>query len=225
MKFDKKAIRNTEICRKTSPKKEANFNKNKPKNKQPASLQKNRKSIKKKQAQIHRKTARLATLFLAKYNGSIGKWSLAHHMARAWANVSQQWVLHHNVIIAAGLYCPKRNTGEQLQCIHAFCDFWADLSSCALAQQSVARTKNFSTRACPASRAVGTAPRTPRPGGAPARSRGPASVAILLLFYFFNFENYNLYFHDQMPRAAGWNRGGGHQLNHPRHFVLYQGLL
>jgi len=137
MKFDKKAIRNTEICRKTSPKKEANFNKNKPKNKQPASLQKNRKSIKKKQAQIHRKTARLATLFLAKYNGSIGKWSLAHHMARAWGNVSQQWVLHHNVIIAAGLYCPKRNTGEQLQCIHAFCDFWDDLSSCALAQNQL----------------------------------------------------------------------------------------
>ena len=75
-------------------------------------------------------------------------------------------------------------------------------------------------RAC---RAVGTAPRPPRPGGGPAMSRGPASAAILLLFYFFNFENYNLYFHDQMPRAAGWNRG--HQLNHPRHFVLYQGLL
>ena len=56
---------------------------------------------------------------------------------------------------------------------------------------------------------MGTAPRTPRPGGAPAMSRGPASVAILLLFYFFNFENYNLYFHDQMPRAAGWNRGEG----------------
>ena len=33
-------------------------------------------------------------------------------------------------------------------------------------------------------RAVGTAPRTPRPGGAPAMSRGPASVAVLLLFYF-----------------------------------------
>ena len=43
--------------------------------------------------------------------------------------------------------------------------------------------------------------------GAPAMSRAPASVAILLLFYFFNFENYNLYFHEQMPRAAGWNRG------------------
>ena len=67
-------------------------------------------------------------------------------------------------------------------------------------------------------------PPHPPAGGAPAMSRGPASVAILLLFYFFNFENYNLYFHDQMPRAAGWNRGG-HQLNHPRHFVLYQGLL
>jgi len=36
MKFDKKAIRNTEICIK-----QANFNQNKPKNKQPASLQKN----------------------------------------------------------------------------------------------------------------------------------------------------------------------------------------
>ena len=62
---------------------------------------------------------------------------------------------------------------------------------------------------CLMGRAVGTAPRTPRPGGAPAMSRGPASVAILLLFYFFNFENYYLYFHYQMPRAAGWNRGGG----------------
>ena len=49
----------------------------------------------------------------------------------------------------------------------------------------------------------------PPAGGAPAMSRGPASVAILLLFYFFTFENYNLYFHDQMPRAAGWNRAGG----------------
>jgi len=55
----------------------------------------------------------------------------------------------------------------------------------------------------------GNRPPHPRPGGAPTMSRGPASVAILLLFYFFNFENYNLYFHDQMPRAAGWNRGGG----------------
>ena len=72
--------------------------------------------------------------------------------------------------------------------------------------------------------AVGTAPRTPRPGGPQPCLGGPASVAILLLFYFFHFENYKLYFHDQMPRAAGWNRGG-HQLNHPRHFVLYQGLL
>ena len=54
----------------------------------------------------------------------------------------------------------------------------------------------------------GNRPPHPRPGGAPAMSRGPASVAILLLFYFFYFENYNLYFHDQMPRAAGWNRGG-----------------
>jgi len=67
---------------KNKPKKEANFNQNKPKNKQPASLQKNLQ-IHKKQAQIHGKTARLATLFLAKYNGSIGKWSLAHHMTRA----------------------------------------------------------------------------------------------------------------------------------------------
>ena len=31
---------------------------------------------------------------------------------------------------------------------------------------------------------MGAAPRTPRPGGAPAMSRGPASVAILLLFKF-----------------------------------------
>jgi len=56
MKFDKKSIRNTETCKKTS-----NFNQNKPKNKQPASLQKNRKSTK-KQAQIRGKTDRLATL-------------------------------------------------------------------------------------------------------------------------------------------------------------------
>ena len=55
----------------------------------------------------------------------------------------------------------------------------------------------------------GNRPPHPPAGGAPAMSRGLASVAILLLFYFFNFENHNLYFHDQMPRAAGWNRGGG----------------
>ena len=54
----------------------------------------------------------------------------------------------------------------------------------------------------------GNRPPYPTAGEAPAMSRGPASVAILLLFYFFNFENYNLYFHDQMTRAAGWNRGG-----------------
>ena len=54
----------------------------------------------------------------------------------------------------------------------------------------------------------GNRPPHPPAGGAPAMSRGPASVAILLLFYFFNFENYNLYFHDQLSRAAGWNRGG-----------------
>ena len=70
-------------------------------------------------------------------------------------------------------------------------------------------------------RAVGTAPRTQRPGGPQPCLGAPPQ---LHYFYFFNFENYNLYFHDQMPRAAGWNRGG-HQLNHPRHFVLYQGLL
>ena len=63
-------------------------------------------------------------------------------------------------------------------------------------------------------------PPHPPAGGAPAMSKGPASVAILLLFYFFNFENYNFYFHDQLAGT-----GGGHQLNHPRHFVLYQGLL
>jgi len=44
MKFDKKAIRSTEIC-----KKQANFNQNKLKNKQPASL--------KKKTQIHKKTS------------------------------------------------------------------------------------------------------------------------------------------------------------------------
>jgi len=57
MKFDKKTIRNTQTC-----KNRANFNQNKPKNKQPASLQKkNRKSTKK--AQIRGESARLATLF------------------------------------------------------------------------------------------------------------------------------------------------------------------
>jgi len=44
MKFDKKSIRNTETCKKTS-----NFNQNKPKNKQPASLH--------KKPQIHKKTS------------------------------------------------------------------------------------------------------------------------------------------------------------------------
>ena len=48
---------------KNNPKKQAIFNENKSKNKQPASLQKTRNSTK-KQAQIHGKTARLATLIL-----------------------------------------------------------------------------------------------------------------------------------------------------------------
>ena len=39
MKFDKKAICNTEICKKQAQK-QANFNQHKPKNKQPANLQK-----------------------------------------------------------------------------------------------------------------------------------------------------------------------------------------
>jgi len=56
MKFDEKAIRNTEICTK-----QANFNQNKHKNKQPASLQKN-PQIHKKTSPNSRKTARLATL-------------------------------------------------------------------------------------------------------------------------------------------------------------------
>jgi len=30
---------------------------------------------------------------LTTYDGCIGKWSIAHHMARAWANVLQQWVV------------------------------------------------------------------------------------------------------------------------------------
>ena len=44
LKFEEKAIRKTEIC-----KKQVNFSKNKPKNKQPASLQKN--------LQLHKKTS------------------------------------------------------------------------------------------------------------------------------------------------------------------------
>jgi len=63
MKIDKRAIRNTEIW-KNKPKKQANFNQNKPKNKQPASHQK-KPQIHKKQAQIRGKTARLATLLAA----------------------------------------------------------------------------------------------------------------------------------------------------------------
>jgi len=58
--FAKKTVRNTEICKKQAQK-QANFNQNKHKNKQLASLKKNRKSIE-KQAQIRGKTARLATL-------------------------------------------------------------------------------------------------------------------------------------------------------------------
>jgi len=60
MKFDEKAICNTETCKKQAQK-QANFNQNKPKNKQAASLRKTRKSTI-KQAQIRGKTARLATL-------------------------------------------------------------------------------------------------------------------------------------------------------------------
>jgi len=48
---------------KNKPKKQANFNQNKPKNKQPASLQNKRKSTK-KLAQIRGKNARLETLSL-----------------------------------------------------------------------------------------------------------------------------------------------------------------
>jgi len=32
-------------------------------------------------------------LFRTTYDGCIGKWSIAHHKARAWADVSQQWVV------------------------------------------------------------------------------------------------------------------------------------
>jgi len=58
-------MRKREIC-----KKQANFNQHKPKNKQPASLQKTRKSTK-QHARIHGKTARLATLFETEYVNSI----------------------------------------------------------------------------------------------------------------------------------------------------------
>jgi len=61
MKFDKKAIRNLQTSAKNKPKKRVNFNQDKPKNKQPESLQKT-PQIHKKQAQIRGKTARLATL-------------------------------------------------------------------------------------------------------------------------------------------------------------------
>jgi len=61
MKFDKKAIRNTETC-----KKQANFNQNKPQNKQPASLQKNPQK-----AQTRGKNARLATLILVQFPRSV----------------------------------------------------------------------------------------------------------------------------------------------------------
>ena len=60
IKFEKK-----QSAIQKSAKNKANFNQNKPKNKQPASLQKN-PQIHKKQAQIRAKTARLATLVSGK---------------------------------------------------------------------------------------------------------------------------------------------------------------
>jgi len=71
----KKAIRKTEIC-----KKQANFNCNKPKNKQPQAFKKTRNS-RKKQAQIRKKTARLATLTETIPTTSQGKLSPNWHMA------------------------------------------------------------------------------------------------------------------------------------------------
>jgi len=62
-KIWKKAVRKTEGC-KNKPKKQTNFIYNKPKNKQPASLQRN-PQLHKKQAQFRGKTARLTTLHQA----------------------------------------------------------------------------------------------------------------------------------------------------------------
>jgi len=72
-------------------------------------------------------------------------------------------LLHRNVIIAAGL--PKSNAGKQLSRPAAHqrvLRFFSWLSSCALAQHSVTRTKDFSTRARPA-----PAPQQLQPAPAP----------------------------------------------------------
>ena len=73
-------------------------------------------------------------------------------------------------------------------------------------------------------RAVGTAPRTPRPGGPQPCLGAPPQ---LQYFYCFTFLILKIIIYISMIKCHGQlaGTGGGHQLNHPRHFVLYQGLL
>ena len=73
-------------------------------------------------------------------------------------------------------------------------------------------------------RAVGTAPRTPRPGGPQPCLGAPPQ---LQYFYCITFLILKIIIYISMIKCHGQlaGTGGGHQLNHPRHFVLYQGLL
>jgi len=85
------------------------------------------------------------------YDGSIGKWPLAHHMARFWANVSQQWVVTsycNNCCTHTVLSAMLTNNYSAVHPRVLRILSWS--SSRALAQHSVIRTKNFSTRARPA---------------------------------------------------------------------------
>jgi len=66
-------------------------------------------------------------------------------------------LLHHNVLIAAGLLSLAQCWQTTLVLyIHVFCDSLSWLSSRALAHYLVTRTKNFSTRARPAGNSTHT---------------------------------------------------------------------
>ena len=113
------------------------------------------------------------------YKDSIGKWSLAHGMAIAWANVSQQWLVTSQcsnccrpTVVSAMLannLCTESVHRRVLQILS-----W--LNPCALGEHSVIRTKNFSSRVCPISTTICSRPAASQSEPAP-QMRIPATRA------------------------------------------------
>ena len=90
------------------------------------------------------------------------------YMARVWANVSQQWVVTSSCNNCCRPTVLNAMLANNSSTVHPrVLRFLSGLSSRALAQHSVTRTKNFSTRPAPAASTTRTAPQQVQPVPAP----------------------------------------------------------